>query len=65
MKPEDRPSLEDLGGRTIIRECPYCGCRDFRVTNTWYRADGTRRRKLICRHCGKYEFHTDERIVPP
>ena len=32
-------------------ECPRCGCRDFRCTNTW-RDEGRIRRRKVCRHCG-------------
>jgi transcriptional regulator NrdR family protein len=32
--------------------CPACGCRDFRVTNTWL-GEGSRKRLRRCRNCGE------------
>lgn len=39
--------------------CPACGCGHSRVAYT-YDVDGGRRRKRLCRHCGR-EFVTLER----
>jgi DNA-directed RNA polymerase subunit RPC12/RpoP len=39
--------------------CPKCGCRDTRVSYTWD-VGGARRRKRVCRNCGR-EFPTTEK----
>ena len=31
--------------------CPTCGCRDFKVTNTWY-SGAWKKRLRKCRNCG-------------
>lgn len=31
-------------------ECPQCGCKDFRVSQTWM-IHGVRKRLRVCRHC--------------
>jgi hypothetical protein len=63
MIPAERPSAGEVayGKGTGIPPCPECGCRDFRVINTWYNADGTIRRLRKCRHCGR-PFHSSEVI---
>jgi hypothetical protein len=54
--PRPRPTLAELalaarGGKGL--ECPDCGCRDLRVTNTWPGPAGTVRRLRKCRHCAR------------
>ena len=46
-----RPSLGELQSRTNGWDCPRCGCRDWRVINSYLCADGTRHRRQFCRHC--------------
>ncbi len=61
VKPEPRPRLnEKLALTTRGRACPDCGCRHFKVTNTYWIKGGLRRRLYKCRHCG-YAFSTTER----
>lgn len=42
--------------------CPRCGCRDLRVIRP-YDAPGVRRRRRVCRHCGRVVF-TVETLAP-
>jgi transcription elongation factor Elf1 len=56
--PAQRESLLGLSGKEAAGlECPYCGCRDFRVVKTWWVRSGDKHSSLVCRHCGKYEFN--------
>jgi len=59
--PHLRPSLAELSRGDGPRECPHCGCRDYRVVSTWRNNDGTVRRRRVCRHCGQDEFISSER----
>lgn len=45
---------------TDVSECRKCSCRDIRVLWTYRAADGSIRRRRICRNCG-LEFTTIER----
>jgi transcription elongation factor Elf1 len=58
-KPEERKTaaqmLRDSRGGQF--ECPHCGCRDFRIVQTWWTKDGEKHRAYKCRHCGKHEFN--------
>jgi hypothetical protein len=56
----DRPTLAEMAAQTAVRvaeaaggvRCPRCGCGHSRVAETWDVAGG-RRRKRVCRHCGR------------
>lgn len=56
--PQDRPTMAELagrdprGGRVQICPNPACGKRLFRVKQTWYLRDGTKRRGYKCANCG-------------
>lgn len=52
MADERKPiSLAEIQARQVL-ECRRCGCRDLRVVYTELGANGTRRRRRECRHCG-------------
>lgn len=44
-------------------ECPKCGCRTWRVTNTWL-LNGRIKRRRVCRHCGR-PMNTYETVTTP
>lgn len=39
--------------------CPECGCNRSDVTHTYTLADGRKRRRRVCDHCG-LPFHTTQ-----
>jgi hypothetical protein len=43
--------------------CPHCGCGHSAVARTWD-IGGGRRRKRVCRHCGR-DFPTTEAAATP
>jgi predicted nucleic acid-binding Zn-ribbon protein len=49
------------GADKIGIACPKCGCKDLRVTNSLPSANGSRRRRRVCRNCGRV-FYTNESI---
>ena len=53
IDPADRPTLRDYArGAGAQFGCPRCGCRDWRVSNTyWGKIDAAVRRRRVCRHC--------------
>lgn len=50
------------GDRETVSDCRGCGCRDIRVAWTYRAADGSIRRRRVCRHCGE-GFTTIERDI--
>lgn len=67
MKPEERPSLSQLAAASNRNpwECVRCGCRDWRVDNSYMcDTDKTRHRRRVCRHCGNVMM-TYESPTPP
>ena len=40
--------------------CRRCGCCDWRVESSYVVVSGNRRRRRICRHCGKSVLRTEE-----
>lgn len=44
-------------------ECPRCGCKEWRVVNSYMQGDGRNRRR-VCRHCGQGLLRTTEVPVP-
>lgn len=62
-KPRKMLSQMKAEGEADPWACPKCGCRDYRVLNTYY-VDGHPRRRRCCRNCRKV-VHTDEVMCPP
>lgn len=51
---DNRPSLAQLAAQSNSDPwaCPRCGCRDWRVANTYEcKTDASIHRRRICRHC--------------
>lgn len=66
-----KPTLEELRDLAADKAtgngpgcCPRCGCRFWRVSTVWRRADGTKVRSVYCNHC-KYAKRTVERDERP
>lgn len=67
--PKQSRSLQQMQFETLLSQCkaggitcPACGCKDFRVTNTWLGHD-VRKRLRRCRNCGE-PVNTLEVAVP-
>jgi hypothetical protein len=60
---ERRPTLGELASQATGGdgwECPRCGCRDWRVEDSYFvRGRNERMRRRFCRHC-KQVLHTRE-----
>jgi len=62
---EHPPTLRELAAQAAAAEggdlwsCGRCGCRDWRVVNTYRTAAGIRRRR-VCRNCGQDLLMTTE-----
>jgi len=57
--PKKRKTLAEMAaeaggnpGGGKVRMCPACGKRLFKVKQTWYLIDGTKRRGYACAACG-------------
>ena len=66
---QERLTLADYASRSNSGshawDCPRCGCRDWRVTDSRYAEGGrVRRRTRHCRHCG-YSIYTHEAPARP
>lgn len=61
--PQDRPTMREVAGRDPgggrVQFCPNCRYRFFKVKQTWYKRDGTKRRAYKCAACG----HVDSSSV--
>ena len=66
--PKTRKTLEEMRMESIQAEgggnwkCSKCGCKDFRVTRTWFLASN-KKRVRECRNCG-HTLTTCEVPVP-
>ena len=55
-KPDERPTLAQLAAHSNANPwaCPRCGCRDWRVANTYdCKTDSSIHRRRICRNCNE------------
>lgn len=53
IPPEERPTARELAAQSRGSDpwaCPRCGCKDWRVVNSYMSGDA-RRRQRVCRHC--------------
>jgi len=60
---ERRPTLAEYraqGQSGDAWTCPRCGCRDWRTPYGWRLLNGDKRRKKVCRNCGKEAMITTE-----
>lgn len=68
MKEADNPpTARELAARANGSDpwaCPRCGCRDWRVANTYDVAGDSKKRRRICRHCKQGLLPTEEVPVP-
>lgn len=54
------PGVKTDGSGLICKEC---GCRDFRVVNSYLFQDDSKLRRRQCRHCGNI-VKTVETVMP-